>query len=293
MAKLAFLGLGTMGYPMAGFLAQAGHDITVYNRSPAKAAKWLAEYQPRAKGAVRAAAAPAEAARGQDFVLACVGNDEDVRHITLGEHGAFAAMEKGAVFIDHTTASAALARELGEKARRQGLDFVDAPVSGGQAGAESGSLTIMCGGSEAAFAKIAPIVQAYAVSVRLLGENGAGQLCKMVNQICLVGVVQGLAEGLAFGKRAGLNMETVLEVIGKGSASSRQMENSGAKMLKNEFDYGFAVELVHKDLGMCLAEARRIGAILPVTALIDQFYADLERKGEQRADTTALIKRLE
>jgi len=293
MAKLAFLGLGVMGFPMAGHLAEAGHDVTVYNRTKAKAADWLRRYRPRAKGVLDSAESPAAAAKGRDFVFSCVGNDAAVQAVTLGEQGAFSAMAAGAVYVDHSTASADIARFLAGKAAAAGLGFVDAPVSGGQKGAEAGKLTIMCGGEAAVFAKMAKIVQAYAVSVRLLGEAGAGQLCKMVNQICLVGVAQGLAEGLAFGKKVGLDMPAVLEVISKGSAASWQMQNSGSAILANAFDFGFAVDLVRKDLGLCLAEAKKAGASLPVTALIDQFYADLQNQGHGRDDVTALIRRLQ
>lgn len=284
--KLAFIGLGVMGFPMAGHLQKAGHDITVYNRSAQKAESWVKTY-----GAT-AAPTPAEAAEGQDIVLACVGNDDDVRSVTIGKNGAFQTMKKGAVFVDHTTASALLARELDQEARGRGLHFIDAPVSGGQAGAEGGKLTVMCGGDEAIFKRIAPVVAAYAVSVRLLGGVGSGQLCKMVNQICLAGVVQGLSEGLSFGARAGLDMQTVLDVISKGAAGSWQMENRGENMLADKFDYGFAVDWMRKDLGICLDEARRNGSVLPLTALIDQFYGDIQRDGGGRLDTSSLIKRL-
>jgi len=293
MAKIGYIGLGRMGYPMAGFLAKAGHDVTVYNRSPAKAEQWLAEFKLHAKGSLKTAATAAEAAKDCDFVLDCVTRDNDVRDVTIGEHGAFKTMRKGAIFVDHTTASAVVARELGEKAAEIGLSFLDAPVSGGQAGADAGKLTIMCGGDKAIFDKVKPIVDVYAVSVRYLGGHGMGQLCKMVNQICLVGVAEGLAEGLAFGKKAGLDMETVLDVMTKGSASSWQMQHSGAKMLKGDFNFGFAVDLVRKDLSMCLDEARRNGATLPTTAIIDQFYADLQREGRHRYDVTSLMARLD
>ncbi|KAA6405256.1 NAD(P)-dependent oxidoreductase [Candidatus Tokpelaia sp.] len=292
MAKLAFLGLGTMGFPMAGHLAAAGHDVTVYNRTAAKAENWLQHSRAGAKGALQSAASPAQAAEGQDFVFSCVSTDDDVRAVALGRHGAFQAMKPGAIYVDHSTVSADIARELGEKADKAGLGFIDAPVSGGQKGAVDGQLTIMCGGSPALFAKAAKIMQAYAVSVRLLGANGAGQICKMINQICLAGVVQGLAEGLAFGTKAGLDMAAVLEVIGKGSAASWQMHNSGSAMLAGAFDFGFAVDLLRKDLGLCLAEAKKNSASLPVSALIDQFYADLQRHGYGRNDVTALIRRL-
>jgi len=292
MAKVAFLGLGVMGWPMAGWLAKAGHDVTVYNRTAAKAEKWLAEYKPQAKGALKTAATPAEAARGNDFVFACVTRDADVEQITIGAEGAFSGMAKGAIFVDHTSASAQVERKLAKIAADKGLGYIDAPVSGAQIGAQAGKLTVMCGGDKAAYAKAEPVIDAYAVSVKLLGGAGSGQLCKMVNQICLVGAVQGVAEGLAFGQKAGLDMATVLDVVSKGSGSSWQLEHSGAKMLQGEFNFGFAVDLVRKDLLNCLNEARNNGATLPATALIDQFYADLQRMGDNRADVTALIKRL-
>ncbi len=286
MAKTAFIGLGVMGYPMAGHMAAKGHEVVVYNRTGAKAEGWVAKH------GGRAAATPAEAAEGAEFVMACVGNDDDLRSVTLGESGAFAAMAKDAVFVDHTTASADVARELDAEARAAGFHFVDAPVSGGQAGAENGALTIMCGGEEAAFERAAPVMDCYARSRRLLGPAGAGQLTKMVNQICIAGLVQGLSEGLAFAEKAGLDGEAVVDVISKGAAGSWQMENRHKTMLADEFEHGFAVEWMRKDLDICLAEARRNGARLPVTALVDQFYGEVMRRGGKRWDTSSLIRLL-
>jgi len=287
--RVAFLGLGVMGYPMAAHLAKAGHTVTVYNRSPAKAAAWLAELG----GAPHASApTPREAAAGADIVFCCVGNDDDLRSVVLGEDGAFAGMQPGAVFVDHTTASANVARELSEAARAKGLHFVDAPVSGGQAGAQNGVLTVMCGGDAAAFAQAEPAIGAFARAVTLLGKSGAGQLAKMVNQICIAGLVQGLAEAIAFGQRAGLDMAKVLEVIGKGAAQSWQMDNRGRTMIEGRFDFGFAVDWMRKDLGLVLDEAKRNGARLPVTALVDQFYADVQQAGGRRFDTSSLVTRL-
>ncbi len=283
---VAFLGLGVMGHPMAGHLARAGHRTTVYNRTVAKAAAWAAEY-----GGGHAPT-PREAAKGADIVFACVGNDDDLRSVTLGEHGAFAGMKPGAVFVDHTTASAEVARELGEQADRRGLKFIDAPVSGGNLGAINGALTVMCGGDAAAFEAIRPVAMAFSKAVTLLGPNGAGQLAKMVNQIAIAGLVQGLAEAIAFGTRAGLDMKAVLGVIGKGAAQSWQMDNRGPTMVDDKFDFGFAVDWMRKDLGLCLEEARRNGSRLPVTALVDQFYADIQAAGGNRLDTSSLIKRL-
>jgi len=284
--RVAFIGLGVMGHPMAGHLARAGHAVTVYNRSPAKAAAWVAEY-----GGAQAAT-PAAAAAGARCVFACVGNDDDLRQVTLGEHGAFAGMAAGAVFVDHTTASAAAARELDAAARERGMHFVDAPVSGGQAGAVNGTLTIMCGGEAQAFEAMKPVALAYARAVTLLGASGAGQLAKMVNQVAIAGLVQGLAEAIAFGLRAGLPMPQVLEVIGKGAAQSWQMDNRGQSMVEDRFDFGFAVDWMRKDLGLVLDEARRNGAQLPVTALVDQFYADVQARGGARWDTSSLVTRL-
>ena len=283
---VAFLGLGVMGLPMAGHLALAGHDVTVYNRSPAKAQSWVSEF----KG--RAAATPREAAVGREIVFCCVGNDDDLRAVVLGPDGALAGMKPGAIFVDHTTASADVARELHAQALAQGLGFVDAPVSGGQAGAQNGLLTVMCGGDVAAFDAVRPVAMAYARAFTLLRASGAGQLAKMVNQICIAGLVQGLSEAVAFGQQAGLDMAQVLEVIGKGAAQSWQMDNRGKTMIEDKFDFGFAVDWMRKDLGLVLDEAKRNGARLPVTALVDQFYADVQRMGGQRWDTSSLIKRL-
>ena len=285
--RVAFLGLGVMGYPMAGHLAKAGLDVTVYNRTEAKAAQWVAEF------GGKAARTPREAASGADLVLACVGNDDDLRNITLGQDGAFAGMAQGAVFADHTTASADVARELSAAAKARGVSFIDAPVSGGEAGAKNGKLTIMCGSDDAAaFERVAATLAHYAVAVTLLGPAGAGQLTKMVNQIAVAGVVQGLAEAVRFGECAGLDMARVLEVIGKGAATSWQMENRGKTMIEGKFDFGFAVDWMRKDLGICLDEAKRNGAPLPVTALIDQFYGDVQALGGNRLDTSSLIWRL-
>ena len=283
---VAFLGLGVMGHPMAGHLARAGHDVCVFNRTPSKAAAWVAEY------AGRSATTPREAAAGARVVFACVGNDDDLRSVVLGDDGAFAGMATGAVVVDHTTASAAVARELYAAAQLRGLAFIDAPVSGGQAGAINGALTVMCGGDAAPFAAIHPVAGAFARAVTHVGASGAGQLAKMVNQISIAGLVQGLAEAIAFGQRAGLDMRQVLDVIGKGAAQSWQMDNRGKTMLEGQFDFGFAVDWMRKDLGLVLDEARRNGAQLPVTALVDQFYADIQGMGGQRWDTSSLIKRL-
>ncbi len=287
MAKVAFLGLGVMGYPMARHLVAKGHTVTVYNRTVAKAERWAAETGGRT---VRT---PAEAALGQDFVMACVGNDEDLRGITLGTEGALAGLATGAVFVDHTTASANVARELHGAFAAKGVAFIDAPVSGGQAGAENGALTVMCGGDAEPYSRAEPVILAYARACRLLGDSGAGQLTKMVNQICIAGLVQGLAEGIHFAKHAGLDVEAVLDVISKGAAGSWQMENRGRTMNQGQFDFGFAVDWMRKDLGICLDEARRNKANLPVTALVDQFYSEVQQKGGNRWDTSSLIKRLE
>ena len=288
MAKVAFLGLGVMGFPMAGHLKnKGGQDVTVYNRTTAKADKWVAQH-----GGKRAAT-PREAAEGQDFVMACVGNDADLREITLGKDGAFAGMKKGAVFVDHTTASAEIARELFAEAKSRGFDFVDAPVSGGQAGAENGQLTVMCGGEDGAFKRAEPVIMAYAKACNLLGAVGSGQLAKMVNQICIAGLVQGLAEGLHFARRAGLDIEKLIATISKGAAQSWQMENRYKTMNDGKFDFGFAVDWMRKDLGICLNEAKRNGANLPVTALVDQFYSEVQKMGGKRWDTSSLIARLE
>jgi 3-hydroxyisobutyrate dehydrogenase len=287
MAKVAFLGLGTMGYPMAGHLAKAGHEVTVLNRTAAKAEGWAREH----KGLV--AGSPREAAQGAQFVLACVGADPDVRAVTLEPGGAFETMDKGAVFVDHTTASAGLARELAAAAAARGFEFLDAPVSGGQAGAEKGALTIMVGGAAEAFAKAAPIFSAYARAVKHLGPAGAGQLAKMVNQICIAGIVQGLAEAVQFAEAAGLDPAAVFETISKGAAQSWQMENRVPTMIARKFDFGFAVDWMRKDLAMCLAEARANGARLPLTALVDQFYADVQDAGGGRWDTSSLVTRFD
>ncbi|MBZ9863595.1 NAD(P)-dependent oxidoreductase [Mesorhizobium sp. CA12] len=288
MASVAFLGLGVMGYPMAGHLRnKGGHDVTVYNRTKAKAEQWVAEY------GGKLALTPAEAAEGKEFVFSCVGNDDDLRSVTTGANGAFAAMKKGAIFIDNTTASAEVARELDEAARKAGFSFLDAPVSGGQAGAENGVLTVMIGGDEAAFDKARPVIDAYARMVGLMGSAGAGQLTKMINQIAIAGLVQGLAEGIHFGKKAGLDIEKVIEVISKGAAGSWQMENRHKTMNAGKYDFGFAVDWMRKDLGICLAEANRNGAKLPVTALVDQFYKDVQDMGGKRWDTSSLLARLE
>ncbi|MEA1832936.1 NAD(P)-dependent oxidoreductase [Methylobacterium durans] len=287
MAKVAFLGLGVMGGPMAGHLAKKGHEVTVYNRTAAKAEAWV-----QANGGARADT-PREAARDAEIVFACVGNDEDLRGITLGEDGAFAGMNRGAIFVDHTTASAEVARELAAEAAERGIGFVDAPVSGGQAGAENGVLTVMCGGDAATYAKVEDAIGAYARACRLMGPAGSGQLTKMVNQICIAGLVQGLSEGVHFAKRAGLDVEAVLDVISKGAAGSWQMENRGRTMNEGRFDFGFAVDWMRKDLGILLDEARRNGASLPVSALVDQFYAEVQRMGGNRWDTSSLIARLE
>ena len=285
---VAFLGLGVMGGPMAGHLAKAGHKVTVYNRTPAKAQDWVAEFG--APG--RHAATPREAAAGADIVFSCVGNDDDLRAVVLGPNGAFAGMKQGSVFVDHTTASADVARELSNAAQSAGFQFIDAPVSGGQAGAQNGALTVMCGGDKSSFERVKPVMNAFARAVTLLGASGAGQLAKMVNQIAIAGLVQGLSEAIAFGQRAGLDMKMVLEVIGKGAAQSWQMDNRGKTMIEGKFDYGFAVDWMRKDLGLVLDEAKRNGARLPVTALVDQFYADVQQAGGKRWDTSSLITRL-
>ncbi|WEX86892.1 NAD(P)-dependent oxidoreductase [Sinorhizobium garamanticum] len=288
MAKVAFIGLGVMGYPMAGHLkVRGGHELTVYNRTAEKAQKWATEF------GGRTAATPAEAADGQDFVFTCVGNDDDLRAVTIGKDGAFETIEPGAVFIDNTTASAEVARELYTAARAKNAHFIDAPVSGGQAGAENGVLTVMCGGDEDVFDRAKPVIDAYARMVGLMGPAGAGQLTKMINQICIAGLVQGLAEGIHFGKKAGLDIEKVIDVISKGAAGSWQMENRHKTMNAGKYDFGFAVDWMRKDLDIVLAEARRNGAKLPVTALVDQFYADIQALGGNRWDTSSLLARLE
>ncbi|MCB1505197.1 MAG: NAD(P)-dependent oxidoreductase [Hyphomicrobiaceae bacterium] len=288
MAKVAWIGLGVMGYPMAGHIfKKGGHDLTVYNRTFAKAEKWVAEY-----GTGRAARTPAEAAAGADFVFSCVGNDDDLRAVTIGEDGAFSAVKKGAVFIDNTTASANVARELHAAATVAGFGFLDAPVSGGQAGAENGVLTVMVGGDKEPFDRALPVIQHYARMVNLIGASGAGQVTKMVNQICIAGLVQGLAEGLHMAQKAGLDIPAVMDTISKGAAQSWQMENRWKTMVTGKFDYGFAVDWMRKDLAICLDEARRNGASLPVTALVDQFYSEVQRMGGKRWDTSSLIARL-
>jgi len=285
--RVAFIGLGVMGYPMAGHLAARGYDVTVYNRNQDKAVRWTGEH----KGA--AALTPAAAAKGADAVLACVGRDADLEEITRGPEGAFAAMKPGSVFVDHTTASAGIARSLAADAEAAGFGFVDAPVSGGEQGAKNGQLTIMCGGSEAAYSRAEPVMQSYARQCRRLGPAGAGQLTKMVNQICIAGLVQGLSEALSFARAAGLDPQAVIDVISKGAAQSWQMENRHKTMLAGEYEHGFAVEWMRKDLGICLAEARDNGASLPVTALVDQFYAEVENLGGGRWDTSSLFARME
>ncbi len=286
MAKLAFIGLGVMGFPMAGHLAAKGHDLTVYNRTAAKAQAWVGKH------GQQSAPTPAQAANGADMVFACVGNDEDLRAVTTGPEGAFQSMAKGAIFIDHTTASADIAQELHAHAADLGLSFIDAPVSGGQAGAENGALTVMCGGDADAYAKAEPVIAAFARACRLMGASGSGQLTKMVNQICIAGLVEALAEGLHFAQKAGLDPLAVVDVISKGAAQSWQMENRSATMIADQFEFGFAVDWMRKDLGICLAEARRNGAHLPVTALVDQFYSEVQKMGGSRYDTSSLIKRL-
>ena len=286
MAKVAFLGLGVMGYPMARHLAAKGHEVTVYNRTAAKADDWVREF------GGRSAPTPREAAAGADIVFACVGNDVDLRSVALDPDGALPAMKAGSVYVDHTTASADIARELAAAAAERGLGFVDGPVSGGNLGAVNGVLTVMCGGAPEAFARIQPVAMAYSKAVTLLGPAGSGQLAKMVNQIAIAGLVQGLSEAIAFGQKAGLDMKAVLGVIGKGAAQSWQMDNRGPTMIEDRFDFGFAVDWMRKDLALCLAEAQRNGARLPVTALVDQFYADVQAMDGRRFDTSSLIKRL-
>ena len=288
MAKVAFLGLGVMGYPMAGHLKnKGGHEVTVYNRTAAKAEKWVSQY------GGKSAATPRAAAQGQDFVMCCVGNDNDLHEVARGENGAFGGMTKGAIFVDHTTASAEIARELSAAAGKAGFAFIDAPVSGGQAGAENGVLTVMCGGDAEPFGRAETVIAAYARACNLLGAVGSGQLAKMVNQICIAGLVQGLAEGIHFAQRAGLDVEKLIATISKGAAQSWQMENRYKTMAAGKFDFGFAVDWMRKDLGICMAEARRNGATLPVTALVDQFYAEVQKMGGKRWDTSSLIARME
>jgi 3-hydroxyisobutyrate dehydrogenase len=284
MAKVAFLGLGVMGYPMAGHLKnKGGHEVTVYNRTAATAEKWVKQY------GGKSAPTPKEAAQDQDFVMACVGNDNDLREVTLGPNGAFAGMGKSKIFVDHTTASAEIARELYAAGRKAGFDCIDAPVSGGQAGAENGVLTVMCGGDDGPFARAEKVIAAYARACNLIGQPGAGQLTKMVNQICIAGLVQGLAEGIHFAKIADLDIEKVIATISKGAAQSWQMENRYKTMAAGKFDFGFATDWMRKDLGICLGEARRNGAHLPVTALVDQFYSEVQKMGGNRWDSSSLI----
>jgi len=284
--QVAFIGLGVMGFHMAGHLANAGHKVTVYNRTASRAEEWLSKFSGQS------AATPAEAAREARVVFACVGNDDDVRAISIGDNGAFSGMQSGSVFVDHTTASAELARELDAEARERGLHFLDGPVSGGEAGAENGALTVMMGGESALFEQVKPAIDSYARAVTLLGPAGAGQLTKMVNQICIAGLVQGLAEGMNFAKCAGLDAKLVLDVISKGAAQSWQMENRGETMVDDKFEFGFAVDWMRKDLSICLAEARRSGARLPVSALVDQFYAQIQARGGGRWDTSSLMRLL-
>lgn len=284
--KAAFIGLGVMGFPMAGHLAKAGHSVKVYNRTTAKAKSWQEEF------GGEYANTPAEAAKDADIVFCCVGNDDDLRSVILGDEGALKSMKSGSLLVDHTTASANVARELYEHARKAGVGFVDAPVSGGQAGAVNGVLTVMCGGNKEDFERMKPVASAYAQAITLLGDAGAGQLCKMVNQICIAGLVQGLSEAIAFGEAAGLNMLKVLDVISKGAAQSWQMENRGTTMVADEFEFGFAVDWMRKDLGLVLDEARRNGSRLPVTTIVDEFYADVQQMGGGRWDTSSLIRRL-
>ncbi|MDB5964802.1 MAG: 2-hydroxy-3-oxopropionate reductase [Polaromonas sp.] len=285
--KVAFLGLGVMGYPMAGHLSLAGHQVSVYNRTAAKSQAFCDEFKGSSHGLT-----PRAAVQDADIVFCCVGNDDDLRSVVLGAEGAFAGMKAGAIFVDHTTASATVARELYAAAKKAGLQFVDAPVSGGQAGAQNGALTVMCGGEAAAFEAVKPVGMAFSKAFTLMGESGAGQLTKMVNQICIAGLVQGLSEAVAFGQKAGLDVNQVLDVIGKGAAQSWQLDNRGKTMVADKFDFGFAVDWMRKDLGLVLDESKRNGARLPVTALVDQFYADVQAMGGQRWDTSSLIKRL-
>ncbi|MBO9396927.1 NAD(P)-dependent oxidoreductase [Shimia sp. R9_2] len=286
MAKVAFLGLGVMGYPMAGYLVKEGHEVTVYNRTTAKVEAWAKEY------GAGFAATPLEAVAGAEFVMCCVGNDDDLRSVCLGDDGAFAGMSEGSTFVDHTTVSAKVTAELYAAGKAQGIAFVDAPVSGGQAGAENGILSIMCGGDQAAYDVAEPIMRAYGRSIKRLGESGSGQLTKMVNQICIAGLVQGLSEGLHFAEKAGLDGRAVVDVIAGGAAGSWQMQNRYETMIDDEFDHGFAVDWMRKDLGIVLSTGDEIGASLPVTALVDQFYKDVQKLGGGRWDTSSLIKRL-
>jgi 3-hydroxyisobutyrate dehydrogenase len=287
MVKAAFIGLGVMGFPMARHLSAKGHEVTVYNRTTSKAELWVSQH------GGRLARTPVEAATGQDVIFACVGNDSDLREVTLGPNGAFKGVAKGAIFVDHTTASAEVARELHAAATTAGFGFLDAPVSGGQAGAENGQLTVMVGGDQAVFERAEPTIMSFAKATRLLGPSGAGQLAKMMNQICIAGVVQGLAEAVHFGKKAGMDIEAVIDVISKGAAQSWQMENRYKTMNAGKFDFGFAVDWMRKDLSIVLDEARSNGAKLPLTALVDQFYAEVQAMGGRRWDTSSLLARLE
>ena len=285
MSKVSFIGLGVMGFPMAGYISKSGHDVTVYNRTKTKAEKWTKEY----KG--KLADTPAEAAKDSDFIFTCVGNDNDLREVTLGEKGLFKSVKKGSIYVDNTTASANIARELYKEAKVKGFDFLDAPISGGQAGAEGGTLTVMVGGDESPYKKAEPIIDCYSKKIKLLGPTGSGQLTKMVNQICIAGVVQGLSEAINFGINAGLNMVDVIEVISKGAAQSWQMENRHKTMIEDKFDYGFAVDWMRKDLKIAMEEAKKNNSPLPITKIIDEYYAEVQKMGGQRWDTSSLIKR--
>ncbi len=285
MSKVSFIGLGVMGYPMAGYISKAGHDVTVYNRTKSKAEKWIKEY----KG--KSADTPMDAAKDSDFIFTCVGNDNDLREVTLGDRGLFKTAKKSSVYIDNTTASANIARELYKEAKTKEFDFLDAPISGGQAGAEGGTLTVMVGGDEIAYKKAEPIIDCYSKKIKLLGPSGSGQLTKMVNQICIAGVVQGLSEAINFGMNAGLNMIDVIEVISKGAAQSWQMENRHKTMIEDKFDYGFAVDWMRKDLKIAMDEAKKNNSPLPITKIIDEYYAEVQKMGGQRWDTSSLIKR--
>ncbi len=293
-SRVAFIGMGVMGYPMAGHLASAGHAVTVYNRSEAKAKAWCTEFAKTTAANIthKSAPTPREAAQGADIVFCCVGNDDDLRSVVFGADGALAGMQPGAVLVDHTTASADVAREIYAAAKNLGIAFLDAPVSGGQAGAQNGMLTVMCGGDSAVFDRVKPVAMAFSRAFTLMGEPGAGQLTKMVNQICIAGLVQGLSEAIAFGQKAGLDMNLVLDVIGKGAAQSWQMENRGKTMVADKFDFGFAVDWMRKDLGLVFDEAKRNGAVLPVTQMVDGFYGEVQQLGGNRWDTSSLIKRL-
>jgi len=286
MSNIAFIGLGVMGYPMAGYISKAGHDVTVYNRTSAKADKWVAEF----KGTK--ADTPAKAANGADFVFTCVGNDDDLKEVTIGKDGIYTTIKKGSIYIDNTTASADIARKLAKSAEAHGFRFLDAPVSGGQAGAENGALTVMVGGSKIAFERAKPIIDCYSKKVKLLGPSGNGQLAKMVNQICIAGLVQGLSEAINFGKKAGLNMEDVIEVISKGAAQSWQMENRYKTMIDDKFEFGFAVDWMRKDLKIAMDEAKNNGSLLPITEIVDKYYSEVQEMGGNRWDTSSLIRRL-